>query len=195
METQYVPPSHPVAASGHDSHRSTTLVTSDRATDTATPPVAVPSGPMPATQWTATNSPSCTMRGVQRHDNTRPARATAAAGRAPAGMLGLSIQRRGSIVDLGLSGDLDMATAPRLGEAMAWLRLSSGPATTIVIDTSDVDFVAAAGYGALQAALVGPNGLWDPRVTLIVGRAVARLEAAISASALRRPAPGKRAES
>jgi hypothetical protein len=110
-------------------------------------------------------------------------------------LLGLSIERRNSVIDLGLSGDLDMATAPRLGEPMAWLRLRRGRGTTIVIDTSDVDFVAAAGYRALQATLVGPNGLWDPRVALIVGPAVARLEAAISASALRRPAPGKGAGS
>jgi hypothetical protein len=190
METQHVPTSPPTTASGHDDHRRTTLVRSDRA-DTATLPVDAQSGLMPAAQWTATDSRSGTVSGVQRHDNPRPTRAAAAAGRAPPGMLGLSIQRRGSVIDLGLSGDLDMATAPRLGEAMAWLRVSSGPGTTIVIDTSDVDFIAAAGYRALQAALVGPNGLWDPRVALIVGPAVARLEAAISASALRRPATGK----
>jgi hypothetical protein len=75
-----------------------------------------------------------------------------------------------------------MATAPRLGEAMAWLRLSSAPATTIVIDTSGVEFIAAAGYRALLAVLVRPDGLWDPRVALIVGPAVARLEAAIAAA-------------
>jgi anti-anti-sigma factor len=115
-------------------------------------------------------------------------------------MLALSIQRGGAVIELGLSGDLDMATAPRLREAMAWLRFSSEPATTIVIDTTDVDFIAAAGYRALQAALVGPNGLWDPRVVLIVGPAVARLEAAISAARppargapdARHPAPGGR---
>jgi hypothetical protein len=101
-----------------------------------------------------------------------------------------------------------MATAPRLGEAMAWLRLSSAPATTIVIDTSGVEFIAAAGYRALLAVLVRPDGLWDPRVALIVGPAVARLEAAIAAasapSARRRtraagrcrsPAPGRGAPS
>jgi hypothetical protein len=184
METQYVPASPPATASGDDSRR-TTLVTSDGATDVATPPVDGPSGLMPTTQATATESPSCTVRAVQRRDDTRPTRGPAAAGRAPPGMLGLSIQRRGAVIDLGLSGDLDMATAPRLDETMAWLRLSSGPTTTIVIDTSDVDFVAAAGYRAPQAALVGPNGLWDPRVALVVGPAVARLEAAISAASAR----------
>jgi hypothetical protein len=196
METHDVPTSPPVTALSHDSHRRNTLVRAGRATDTATPPVDEPSGLMPAAQWTATDSPSCTVRGVQRHDNDRPVRATAAAGRAPPGMLGLWIRRRGAVVDLGVSGDLDMATASRLEDAMTWLRFSCGPATTIVIDTSDVDFVAAAGYRALQAALVGPNGLWDPHVALIVGPAVARLEAAISAaSAPRRPAPGRGAGS
>ena len=97
------------------------------------------------------------------------------------GTLDLSIHRRGAVIELDVSGELDMATAPRLGEAMAWLRLSSAPATTIVIDTSGVEFIAAAGYRALLAVLVRPDGLWDPRVALIVGPAVARLEAAIAA--------------
>jgi hypothetical protein len=88
-----------------------------------------------------------------------------------------------------------MATAPRLGEAMAWLRFSRGRAATIVIDTSDVDFIAAAGYRALKAALVGPDGLWDPRVVLIVGPTVARIEAAISSASTpsaRRSESGRR---
>jgi hypothetical protein len=45
---------------------------------------------------------------------------------------------------------------------MAWLRLSSSPATTIVINTSGVHFIAVAGYRALLSAPVGPDGLWDP---------------------------------
>jgi hypothetical protein len=45
---------------------------------------------------------------------------------------------------------------------MAWLRFSRDPAATIVIDTSNVAFIAAAGYRALQGALVAPDGLWDP---------------------------------
>ena len=51
-----------------------------------------------------------------------------------------------------------------------------------MIDTTGVDFIAAAGYRALRAALVGPEGVWDAHVALIVGPAVARLEAAISAA-------------
>jgi hypothetical protein len=100
----------------------------------------------------------------------------------PAGTIELSIHRRGGVIELDVSGELDMATATRLGEAMAWLRMTTRPATTIVINTTDVDFIAAAGYRALLAALVGPNGLWDRRVALIVGPAVVRLEAAIAAA-------------
>jgi hypothetical protein len=129
---------------------------------------------------------------VRRLDDTRSAGAVAVSGRLPPGVLAVSIRRRGSVIELGLSGELDLATAPRLGEAMAWLRFSGGPGAPILIDTSDVEFISAAGYRALQAALVGPNGLWDPRVALVVGPAVARLEAAISdASAPRRRRPGK----
>jgi hypothetical protein len=116
-----------------------------------------------------------------------------AARRPPPGVLDLSIHRRGAVLELGLSGELDLATAPRLAEAMAWLRSSNGAATTIVIDTSDVDFIAAAGYHALQAALLRPDGLWDPRVVLVVGPVLTRFEAAISAisaPAARGRAPG-----
>jgi anti-anti-sigma regulatory factor len=116
-------------------------------------------------------------------------RARPARRRPPPGTLDLSIQRRSAAIELVLTGDLDMATSPRLGEAMAWLRFS-GPAATIVIDTGDLDFVAAAGYGALQAALAGPDGRKDPRVALIVGPAVARIEAAISASSISDARPG-----
>lgn len=125
--------------------------------------------------------------GVDRDANPSATqdRAAAAALPPPPGTLELSIRRRGAVIELGLAGDLDMATAPRLGEAMAWLRFSRDPAATIVIDTSNVAFIAAAGYRALQGALVGPNGLWDPRVALVVGPAVARFEAAITAASAR----------
>jgi hypothetical protein len=104
----------------------------------------------------------------------------------------VSVERRGAVVGLDLAGELDMATAPRVGEAMAWLRASTAPGTTIVIDTTRIDFVAAAGYRAVRAALVGPDGLWDARVTLVVGPALARLEAAISAASRPRDRGGER---
>jgi hypothetical protein len=129
-----------------------------------------------------TNDGSWAVSDAHRDTGAAADRAAAAAPPPASGTLDLSIRRRGAVIELGLAGDLDMATAPRLGEAMAWLRFSRGPAATIVIDTSDVDFIAAAGYRALQAALVGPDGLWDPRVALIVGPAVARIEAAIVAA-------------
>lgn len=118
----------------------------------------------------------------------------AAVPRRPPGTLDLSVRRHGALIELGLAGDLDMATAPRLGEAMAWLRFSRGPAPTIVIDTTDLDFVAAAGYHALQTVMVRADGLWDPRVVLVVGPALARLEAAISASSTPGPWHGEVAE-
>lgn len=140
--------------------------------------------PSPRSDGTSTGS------GITRHDVVDPA------SRRPApGTLDLSIRRRGAVIELGLAGELDMATAPRIREAMAWLRFSSDPDTAIRVDTTDIDFIAVAGYRALQAALVGPDGLWDRRVALIVGPAVARLEAAIAAastSSRRRPVPGNR---
>lgn len=116
-----------------------------------------------------------------RYEAGPTAAGTALRWTAPA-TIDLSIRRRSTVIELDISGELDMATAPHLGEAIAWLRSSTGPATTIVIDTSGVDFIAVAGYRALLSALVGPDGLWDPRVSIIVGPAVARLEAAISAA-------------
>jgi hypothetical protein len=128
------------------------------------------------------------VHGIQPDVATGHIPAATTRGRLPAavrrrlpGTLDLSIQRRGAIIELSLSGDLDMATAPRLAEALAWLRASRGAAATIVIDTSDVEFIAAAGYHALQAVLVRPDGLWDPHVVLVVGPALTRFEAALSA--------------
>jgi hypothetical protein len=118
-----------------------------------------------------------------------------AASRPPWAALDVSIQRRGNVVELSLTGHLDVATALRLGEAMTLARDMATPRcpseptgsrrrgrgheATIVIDTSDLDRVDAAGYQALQAALLGPNGLWDPGVAWIVGPAVATLEASV----------------
>jgi hypothetical protein len=98
-----------------------------------------------------------------------------------AGTVGVSIRRHGTVIELGLSGELDVVTAPRLQEAIASLRCCGGPPATIVIDTSRVARVTEDGYHALQAVLVRPDGLWDPRIALIVGSALARREAAMVA--------------
>jgi anti-anti-sigma factor len=139
---------------------------------------------------TVTRSPVLVTDHLAADDDTRPDRDAVTRGRPPPGTLVVSVERRGAVVALDLSGELDMATAPRLRKAMARLRASTGPRTTIVIDTTGVDFIAAAGYRALRAALVGPNAVWDARVALIVGPVVARLEAAISAASGRRTMGG-----
>lgn len=143
-----------------------------------------------------------------RRDATTPIGPLSGAG-APGptpGVLDVSIRRRGTVVELSLCGALDWASAQRLGEVMALARDMAGRRrstppvrpggrrrrrrATIVIDTGDIALVDAAGYQALQAELVGPNGLWDPGVAWIVGPAVAAFEArsGSSASRLRRPA-------
>jgi hypothetical protein len=122
------------------------------------------------------------------------------------GVLDVSIRRHGTVVELSLCGALDLASAQRLGEAMALARDMAGRrrstppvgpggrrlrrGATIVIDTGDIALVDAVGYQALQAELVGPNGLWDPGVAWIVGAAVAAFETRSTprASRLRRPA-------
>ena len=43
---------------------------------------------------------------------------------APPGALDVSIRRRDHVIELSLAGDLDLATAHRLREAMAWLRFT-----------------------------------------------------------------------
>jgi len=147
-----------------------------------------------------------TVRAVRR-EATTPTGPVSGSGAGPLpGVLDVSIRRRGNVVELSLCGALDWASAPRLGEAMALARDMAGRrrstpplapggrrrggGATIVIDTGAVALVDPAGYRALQAELVGPNGLWDPGVAWIVGPAVAAFEtrSGPSASRLRRPA-------
>jgi anti-anti-sigma regulatory factor len=89
------------------------------------------------------------------------------------------IRRRGDVVELALAGDLDLATAYLLRDAMTWLRFAQEPGQTIVIDTRSLAFVAVAGYRALRAALLRPGGVPDPGVVCIVGPVVARFESAL----------------
>jgi hypothetical protein len=143
-----------------------------------------------------------TVGGVRRGANADAGPDSTAAASGPPGALDVSIRRRGNVVELSLSGALDVAGASRLGEAMALARdMAStrgsvrslgtrgrhrGHTATIVIDTSDIHVVDSAGYEALRATLVAPNGLWDPGVSLVVGPAVATFEASIDQACERR---------
>jgi anti-anti-sigma factor len=100
----------------------------------------------------------------------------------PPTALDVSIRRQGDVVELALAGDLDLATAHVLREAMTWLRFAQAPGQTIVIDTRSLDFVAVAGYRALRAAMVRADGTPDPGVACIVGPVVARFESALGAA-------------
>lgn len=99
----------------------------------------------------------------------------------PPGVLDLAIRRWGAVVELALAGDLDSATAGRLGEAITWLRHSTHDAEIVVVDTAKVVFVSAAGYRALHAALAAWDDRPRTRVVSVEGHAVARIEAAVVA--------------
>jgi anti-anti-sigma regulatory factor len=107
----------------------------------------------------------------------------------PPGVLDLSIRRWGAVVELALAGDLDSATTGRLGEAVTWLRHSTGDAEVVVVDTAAVTFVSAAGYRALHAALVAWDDRPATRVVSIEGAAVARIEAAVERAIAARTRP------
>lgn len=91
----------------------------------------------------------------------------------PSDGLVLDLRQRDRLVELQLAGDLDLATAPRLAAAMAWLRRRYR--RTIVVDTRRLDFVDLAGYRALRASLQDPDGTRDPRIVYVVGEALGRL--------------------
>lgn len=68
---------------------------------------------------------------------------------APAGC-GISEEWTGRTLVISVSGTLDMMTSPRLAEAIAGAFLKNPSA--MIIDLSDVDFLASAGMGVLVAA-------------------------------------------
>jgi anti-anti-sigma regulatory factor len=107
----------------------------------------------------------------------------------PPGILDLSIRRWGGVVELALAGDLDSATTGRLGEAVTWLRHSTRDAEVVVVDTTAVAFVSAAGYRALHAALAAWDDRPATRVMSIEGAAVARIDAAVERAVNARPRP------
>lgn len=88
--------------------------------------------------------------------------------------LSLRSRPRRHAVELRLAGDLDLANAPRLLAAMAWLRRRHRH--VIVIDTRDLSFVDVAGYRAFEASLNDPTGARDPRVVYVAGAVLAHLQ-------------------
>lgn len=67
------------------------------------------------------------------------------------GELGIAVERQDGVTRLDVAGELDLATAPALGEAVAGL-LAAGEPLTLVLDLSEVSFLDSSGLGALLQA-------------------------------------------
>jgi anti-sigma B factor antagonist len=76
--------------------------------------------------------------------------------------MGLQHTQRGDVAILSVSGDVDALTAPQLTEAVRGI-LGSRP-TAVIVDLSDVVFLASAG----MSALVDIQELLSPDAKLIV---------------------------
>jgi anti-sigma B factor antagonist len=72
--------------------------------------------------------------------------------------LGLKVEERGDVAVLAVSGEVDVATVPRLREQLHGLVASGTP--RIVVDLDAVDFLDSTGLGVLVGALkrVRSNG-------------------------------------
>jgi anti-sigma B factor antagonist len=72
--------------------------------------------------------------------------------------LGLKVEERGDVAVLAVSGEVDVATVPRLREQLHALVASGTP--RIVVDLDAVDFLDSTGLGVLVGALkrVRANG-------------------------------------
>ena len=72
--------------------------------------------------------------------------------------LGLQVEERGDVAVLAVSGEVDVATVPRLREQLHGLVASGTP--RIVVDLDAVDFLDSTGLGVLVGALkrVRANG-------------------------------------
>lgn len=90
------------------------------------------------------------------------------------GGLRLCLSHREGAVDLELSGDLDLATAPRFASAMAWIRRRFRQ--MIVVDTRGLDFVDLSGYRAFHRSFRQADGERDPRIVYLTGRALHRFQ-------------------
>lgn len=64
--------------------------------------------------------------------------------------LDIAVRRHGDVVVVAVAGEIDMRTAPQLGDA---LREAVGQTpATLIVDLSEVGFLASAGLGVLAAA-------------------------------------------
>ena len=93
---------------------------------------------------------------------------------------GLHIEIRCDSGPVRLRGDLDLAAAPLLTDAVASYRLRH-PGRRVVIDTSELHFIDVSGLRALQRAMSRPDGTPDPTVAHVAGPVVRRLTSAIGA--------------
>lgn len=90
----------------------------------------------------------------------------------------LQAEGGGPSVRLRIEGELDAFTAPRLVEAVGWLRRRHDGG--IVLDLHDVTFVDMAGYRAIHRVCCDGAGHPDPRVVRVIGPAVAKLELVVA---------------
>ena len=109
----------------------------------------------------------------------RPAPASSPAGTSASGT-GLHIEIRCDSGPIRVRGDLDLAAAPLLTDAVASYRVRH-PGRHVVIDTSELHFIDVSGLRALHRVMSRPDGTADPSVVHVAGPAVRRLTAAMGA--------------
>ena len=90
----------------------------------------------------------------------------------------MDLDDRSQVVRLHVAGELDSYTAPRLVDAVKWLRRRH--AGGLVLDLHDVTFVDTVGYRAIHHASCDEDGRPDPRVVRVIGPAVAKLELVVA---------------
>ncbi len=64
---------------------------------------------------------------------------------------GISIVQNDHATELALSGELDLATAPRLRAELLWL--IAGGVREVIVDLADLDFIDSTGWSVLVMAM------------------------------------------
>lgn len=87
-------------------------------------------------------------------------------------MFGVSVSKMGDVVVVAAEGEIDLATAPRMDEAVTQA-LSIGTTPGVVLDLSHVTFMSASGFAILARANEAmPEG--SKVAVVAAGRAVTR---------------------